>query len=476
MPPISDPAEASAGIVRAATRNAQLDVWRGLCLVDVVLVHLAYNDLRFPEPLDALIKHYTRFAAGGFVFLAGLTIATVFEPRYTGSATDRRGVRRWLWRRALVLLAIDVLASSAYCLLDAVRRFPVHDGAAPLAVAREVAALQRPGVTGGIFVLYAALLAATPALFALRRRAGDAALAALSIALYAACIYAAPALDWPRNSFPIGYWQPLFVAGLLSRDALRWVACDRRRRRVWATCAAAAFALVFLAAHGPTFGIVAVRRAVALSFDKQPLQPGALLWYLGAVQLVLAGSMLVSGRWLFPRHLARALALLGRHSLLVYTAHVFSEAAVMEYVWGAWPSTTVRVVVAAIDLMALAGLCCLVEAGARRRTATLASRVVARSQWRAAPALAIGAAAAVVALALTDLIAARRAVLPVEALRNDATIERVSGADAPSAFIDDALYEPGRERDPGPADPDGAFAAPTDDAARDSDAPDATAI
>jgi hypothetical protein len=82
-------------------RDIRIDVWRGLCLVDVVLVlvPLAFNGLGFPTLVDAVIKHDFRFAAGGFVFLAGLTVAAVFGPRVGRSLDERRAVYAKLWRR-----------------------------------------------------------------------------------------------------------------------------------------------------------------------------------------------------------------------------------------------------------------------------------------------------------------------------------------------------------------------------------------
>jgi hypothetical protein len=74
------------------SRDDRLDVWRGLCLVEAVLVHLAFNGLGFPGPLGEAIKQYTRFAAGGFVFLAGLTIGVVFRPAALPGAAARRRV------------------------------------------------------------------------------------------------------------------------------------------------------------------------------------------------------------------------------------------------------------------------------------------------------------------------------------------------------------------------------------------------
>ena len=432
-------------------RDTRLDLWRGLCLVDVVLVHLAYNHLGFPEPLDALIKHYTRFAAGGFVFLAGLTIATVFAPRVERSTAERRAAHRWLWRRAGVLLVVDLCASVAYGALDGLRRFPAQAHASIIDVVREVPLLKRPGITGGILTLYALLLLAMPAVFALRRRAGTWALAAASIALYVAALLAAPLLHWPANGFPIAYWQPLFVAGFLWRDAFQWLDVSGRRRATWAVASAAAFAFVFLAQHGPTFGVHAVARFLPLDFEKTPLQPGALLWYLAIVQLVLATSALCWNALLAGRRVTAGLALLGRHSLLVYTAHVFTEVVVMEYVWSVWPPVLVRFGLAAADLLLLGCLCRVAEARVPSRFAGAivpSTRRLLAARPRAALAFAT-AAGLFLAVGLTSLLREPAAPPLLRDTPADVGIDEVSSeVEVEMPVLDDALFVPDADESP----------------------------
>src|SRR5947209_862340 len=72
--------DASAPLARATARDGRLDFWRALCLIDMVLVHLVYEGVNF-GPLQRTIGDYTRFAAGGFVFVAGLGIGAIFLPR-----------------------------------------------------------------------------------------------------------------------------------------------------------------------------------------------------------------------------------------------------------------------------------------------------------------------------------------------------------------------------------------------------------
>lgn len=59
-------------------RDRRLDLWRGLCLIDMILVHLAHEGVQFGV-LTPWIVDYTRFAAGGFVFVAGLGVGLVLS-------------------------------------------------------------------------------------------------------------------------------------------------------------------------------------------------------------------------------------------------------------------------------------------------------------------------------------------------------------------------------------------------------------
>lgn len=361
------------------TRNAHLDVWRGLCLIDVVLVHLAYNGIGFPDALDQVVKHYTRFAAGGFVFVAGLTIALVIGPHVRASAAGRSNAYARLLRRAGLLVIVDVCASLVYRVLDLVRAFPADPQTSIGDAVYAIVALQRPGLTGGILLLYALLLSFMPVLFELQRRIGSGAVLLLSIVTYALAVATGEAFAWPSYDFPLLYWQPLYVAGFLTAHAHVWLHSGSARRvGVWCGLAVMAFVVVFLAHHGPTFGVMSVAELLSLDFRKTPLQPGALLWYLCGVQVVLAVS---SWLWRHPLATTRGAALiplLGRHSLLVYTAHVFTEIPLLEYVWRVGPSAWACVALACADLAALILLCAAVEAGVHLRMRASLQRALAK--------------------------------------------------------------------------------------------------
>lgn len=431
------------------SRAGDLDLWRGLCLVNVVLVHLAYNGIGFPEPIDAAIKHYTRFAAGGFVFLAGLSIAVIFGRRIDGTAAERSQVYQWCLRRGLMLLVVDTCAAAVFRILDLVRAFPA-DADSPLAVAlAELFALQRPGITGGILQFYAIMFAVWPAVFELRRRAGRIAVLAVSLLLYAAAVAFAGGFLWPPFEFPVAYWQVLFTLGFVSDQIYRrrthsgpWI------HATWLAAAVLAYGVVFLDLHGPEFGIDVLRAWSPFDYSKTPLQPGAALWYVATFNVVLAMSSLILSLGVGTRT-TRLLQLLGRHSLTVYVAHVFTEAVVMEYVWSVWPMAAWRVSASLLDLTALLTLCWVAEA---RWFVTLPARLMA---WLKGLGMA---PQPVLARSFTSLAAvawvsvfvimrqpapnteiANHLVAPVSEMETEAAV--VEGSDLAGSFVEAAVGE-----------------------------------
>jgi hypothetical protein len=136
---------------------------------------------------------------------------------------------------------------------------------------------------------------------------------------------------------------------------------------------------------------------------------------------------------------------------LVYTAHIFTEALVLEHVWSVWPPVVVRLGLAAADLVALGLLCKLAEDGAlwRRlrgagRVAVEALSVPRRALLASTAAVALIGVAALPPLLRNDGDAALVREQPVDAVLDEAS----AGADDATPAVDDALFEPGRDQGP----------------------------
>ena len=309
-------------------RDPLLDLWRGLALVDMAWVHLATYPIGMAALLAVWIGDYTRFAAGAFVFISGLSVARVFGPKLIGD--QARATRRRLFHRALTLVALDRLVAVAFALIERSLSVPptltpsYPDIGNPLFFAE-------PGVTGGLLSLYAILLTATPLLDAALRRFGSAAVLAASAGLFAiahAGGFGSHGAAWP---FPLAYWQPLFVAGYIASHHLAAVR-DRTGSISWRWLAvvSAAFATLFLLRNGAPMGLVAPSALPAWAFVKVPLSPAELAWYLAVSAFVLTWSAWIWERAVWIRPPLGWLPLLGRQSLLVYVAHLFVQLALIE--------------------------------------------------------------------------------------------------------------------------------------------------
>lgn len=301
-------------------RDRRLDLWRGLCLIDMILVHLVHEGVQFGA-LTPWIVDYTRFAAGGFVFVAGLGVGLAYlRPRGgdhpLGTSTAR------LWTRAVYLLGVHYALTGIIVTLDVLRgaRQPAAD---PLALVLDIAFLREAPPYIDVLPLYVAMLLVTPAAFALLRRGLWPLVALVSAAVFAYGRHDPGAFS-PRASveFPFLLWQAFFVAGLVFSVAVPRL--DRGRRAWRAAMAGAwiAFVVTTTLAYGPRFDLVP--EPTLVSFAKVPLTTGELLRYLTATLVVLTTSA-VAWRRVRGWASAAAIATLGRRSLAVYGAHVFLQ-------------------------------------------------------------------------------------------------------------------------------------------------------
>src|SRR5688572_17618177 len=97
---------------RTTARDHRLDFWRGLCLIDMILVHMVQQGMLFGPVGHEFFMDYTRFAAGGYVLVSGLTVGFVFYRRILDPE------RRWdsylrIWRRATFIFALHCIITLA---------------------------------------------------------------------------------------------------------------------------------------------------------------------------------------------------------------------------------------------------------------------------------------------------------------------------------------------------------------------------
>jgi hypothetical protein len=392
----------------------------------MVLVHLVWEGLDVGGVLAPLIGEYTRFAAGGFVFVAGKGIGLVFLPR-ARDAARRATVYGDLRRRAAYVLGVHYAAAATFVALEVAtgRRQVAGDG---LALARDLLLLRDAPPHGDILPLYVVLLAVAPVLIELSRRGHWAVVTLGSAALFALGQWR-PWLLSPRapEDFPVVIWQAVFVAGFLFGAALPLLdACAVRRRRAIAGAAALVFASVTLAAHGADLGLPMPR---LVHLQKVPLNGGELVRYLAATVLVVMGTGLVWRR-LEPHPVARFVESLGRRSLGVYVAHVWVQTAIITLAARLWWIGLGQLVLAPVALVLLGLLAHVLDspwpASVRRSRLAVALR-----RGGALPAGAVAALLLVSAIDRRALPTDGAALVEVETLDLDAVSTDAAPIDEP---------------------------------------------
>lgn len=312
-------------------RQWELDALRGLMLVLMTLTHM-------PTGFSPVLSQPFGFvsAAEGFVFLSALMVGRVY-----GARARRHGpgvLRSGLWQRASTLylchLALLLLAFTLIAWLGVTR----HQGGVTgllefFFIDRTAAVLGALVLAYGpplldVLPLYIVFMLVSPWLLAHGLRHGWRGLLSASVLLWLAEQWglgallhghAVALLGWPvpykdMGAFHLFAWQLLWVAGL-------WLGTRRApwpRVRWWGVLPAAAVVLTALlwrhmVGQEPMPGVPAVNAL----FDKWSLGPLRLLNMAALVALLLAGAPLWRS---MPRPLP--LELLGRHSLVVFNAHI----------------------------------------------------------------------------------------------------------------------------------------------------------
>jgi hypothetical protein len=399
-------------------RDRRLDFWRGLCLIDMILVHLVHEGIQF-GPFGPVIVDYTRFAAGGFVFVAGLGVGLMFL-RDAGPGSPAP----FLWRRATYLLGVHYALTGATVAVALLRglRPPADDA---FALVRDIALLREMPSYIDVLPLYVAMLAASPLLLALLRRGHWLLVVLASAACFAWGRHDARALS-PAGSveFPFLLWQAFFVAGLVATPLVPHL--DRRRawRRAM-TAAWSGFAVLTLLAYGARFGVGPNLEASA--FGKVPLTAAEWLRYLATTLAVVTTSAVLWAR-LARTAAARVVAQLGRRSLAVYGAHVFVQMLVVAAATPLWWMGGVQGLVVVVPMLAVLWVVARgLDAWTGVGTPLPDVRRVLRG-WAAPPA---GICAAALLLALAGPLA----------VRDDATIGPVADVDEIVTEMDEPVHE-----------------------------------
>jgi len=325
--PVSFCSKAIAGTAAppktARIRDMRLDAIRGLLLIAMAGVHV-------PTPITGFFREPLGFTsdAEGFIFLSACLAGLAYGKIYVQA--DWSAMSRQVWHRARYIYLIHlgvilpavltawVFAGQLTPLANHFHDFLIH----PWGSLALIPLLLHQPPLFDILPLYIILLSATPLLFALARRHGWRIVLAMSALIWLAAQFKldthlirnpAELLPLRWGSFNLFAWQLVWVSGLaLGESALRRPALSGKQRFGLACISVPIVLTGLLARHG----FIPFNPDWFLWMDKWTLGPLRLLNFTSWVVLLLAWNPRVPERVLSP------FAILGRHSLAVFSFHL----------------------------------------------------------------------------------------------------------------------------------------------------------
>lgn len=302
------------GTVNHSSRDGRLDVLRGLCLINMVIVHLIEQGMVLPWLANEVLMHWIRFAAGGFILTSGLCIGAIHYQKAL-DPLKRSRIYLSLLRRAGVVLLVHYFATFLSLVLVPLNGYREYD---TMTYIWDVLYFW----TGyDLLLFYVVMLLVSPVLIECIRRSG-----VMTVGLASGCLfflwYDNPYLPLYgiENHFPVIRWQAVFVCGVLIGCKLP--AFDGLNRSLKIRWLAVSIGVALAIA-----GLSALERFAQitlpwwLTVSKYPLSPLEVVRYLSLVIALGVGLDLVWNRVSGTR-LVSVLQIIGVQSLLLWLVHV----------------------------------------------------------------------------------------------------------------------------------------------------------
>jgi hypothetical protein len=317
-------------------REERLDFWRGLCLIDMLLVHLYYNNVQFGDFLGKFLGDYTRFAAGGFIFVSGISIGVIFWPRARDDRY-RTSTYRKLWRRSIYIMGVSYISGMLWIAMEIIRgdRGNFND---PILLLRDLFLLREGG---DLLPFYVLMIAVSPIIMeALRRKWGWICVLIASLLAFTYGLWHPWALAPAEHlRFPPLLWQATFILGLLFGFGFpKYNALATSWKISMAAFSWLVAGALFVMEYSYMWGMPQL--AFGTAFTRVPLNTFEGLRYLSIIFAVITTTD-VLWRFIGGSAFAAFVQTLGRRSLPVYVLHLWVVEAMggLAVAWnfmGAW--------------------------------------------------------------------------------------------------------------------------------------------
>jgi hypothetical protein len=307
----------------SAPRDTRIDFWRGLCLIDMLLVHMVYQGMPFGQPWFSILGEYTRMAAGGFIMISGMSIGAIFLPRIMDPQKRSKTYAR-LYRRSGYILLVHYVATICFLLI-----YPMLGGEPFQSVPLLIWDILRFRHGSDLLPFYVVMVALAPLMLELLRRGKWWVLAILSLIGFYFGLRYPYFLALPiQTTFMILPWQLLFVCGVLCGAALpHYDKLSNAVKRRLAVASSVFFVVIFFSAYGGDWNL---RLPLGVVYWKIPLSTGEVLKYLAWMfPLMIITDRL--WRWIGQSGFINFSARMGRRSLAMYVMHVFFVAILIHY-------------------------------------------------------------------------------------------------------------------------------------------------
>ncbi len=295
-----------------------LDFLRGLCLIDMMIVHLI---IVIPQKYFESFVEMTNFAAEGFFLLSGVMAGLVYYQRYV---KDAKGVSGRLIRKAYMMLGIHILTIIVFMVIYHVMGLLViKDMSSLFAVLIRVASFEKVYHLTNILYIFFLLFLMTPGMLWISRKAGDNRLMIISSLIFMIGLFFPHHLFISYPAFPIIQWQFVYVLGFVlgkNHESVKKFRVSLRTNIVLLIGLAALFALRFQTFLRFTYHPLIYEEF----FKKFPIHIG-LAMYVGL--LIYFGYLLVRKTWpsIKNRWCAKAVSRLGEYTLAAFLAHMYID-------------------------------------------------------------------------------------------------------------------------------------------------------